>query len=301
MPGLVGRAEVARARSSCSRRSRRRRAVARRSRVWLASPESTSSRRPGASSRSTSAGVAADQADQTAALRRPAHPGAGERDRRDGGLDDDGVGGRGGRRASSRSRRPSGRRWPARRPRPSGSEPSRPGRPSRSGLGQGSRRWPWTAGTSVEMASSAEQGRRPPSTCCAQALGHPAQPSAPMPTTVIRRGGGPPDEGLVPDMGRDAIVIATGARCPDDPAIGDGGAGRKGESGKPVRLRHRPAAVNRALAPREGLDKSEDRPRARPFQMAKRAGASHATALPLLSGRRVRARRTWTTWASPSS
>ncbi|GGU39030.1 hypothetical protein GCM10007979_42860 [Nocardioides albus] len=60
---------------------------------------------------------------------------------------------------------------------------------------------------------------------------------------------------LVPTTGTDAHHDDHGARrysdrtvtrCPDCPAIGNGEEGRTGESGKPVRVRRRPAAVIRA-------------------------------------------------------
>src|SRR5581483_5340489 len=122
-------------------------------------------------------------------------------------------------------------------------------------------------------------------------------PSALIPTTRTR---------AVPALGRsvvlmarNAIVRSTIARCPNRNVVGNGSETGRGESGKPVRVRHRPAAVSRALegdstSPKTGLATEPQPWRASGSLDARRAYArdasEHRHPLSLLCRRRLPAR-----------
>ena len=149
------------------------------------SEDSTSSRRPGAEEPAHRVVVAADQRHDVGGLRRPAHPGAGQRHRRERRMDVDTL--RSPSRATRVVRDARDERVARRRaPRPASRRASRSA-PAATTAGATA-----TARAPRPVTGTQARWRRPPSSTSArrtrsrEVAERPSQPSAPMPTTVTR-------------------------------------------------------------------------------------------------------------------
>ena len=155
-PATLGRCRGRRGRSSGWRRTRPRRAAAPASAgrrlVGGQHEQPVPGREAGAAPRR----VAADHGDDLARLGRPAHPGAGQRDRRHRGLDVDGARRRAARPGSSRCPETSGSPDASTTTSAPAYFSSRSASPSRSGDGHASRSWPRHVGQQGQLAVAAE-------------------------------------------------------------------------------------------------------------------------------------------------
>ena len=223
---LVGAAQVAEHGQRSSPRTRRRPAASASCRAASRRPtDSTSSRRPGARCRRTRSQVRPTTGTTSDGLRRPAHPGAGQRHRRDGRVDPHRVRRRAGRPAWCRCRTRAGRRWPApptRRPaqpvqqaRQPATQRDRPGHPlDRAAIGRHQVQVPPAADQHLGARRSAAAPPRP----------GPTQPPGRHPDDVQPRS-------RPPTLARPPPVVTAGRRAPTS-CGGSATATRRGIRGK---------------------------------------------------------------------